>query len=115
MGSPKHEFCIFTFKYILGAVAVKKEDLNDISGSFFTPVEPSRELLSSYKFDGDLLQSFHMTESDGAFLFRKQFDVKAKKKVCKKERVALKDFLRFLEKHSRFYLISIEEEVIGKA
>ena len=94
---------------------MKKEDLNDISGSFFTPVEPSRELLNSYKFDGDLLQSFHMTESDGVFLFRKQFDVKAKKKVCRKERVVLKDFLRFLEKYSGFYLISIEEEVIGKA
>ena len=93
---------------------MKKENLNDISRSFFMPVEPSKELLNSYKFDGDLLQSFHMTESDGVFLFRKQFDVKAEKKVCKKERVALGAFLRFLEKYSRFYLISIEEEVIGK-
>ena len=93
---------------------MKKENLNDISGSFFMPVEPSKELLNSYKFDGDLLQSFHMTESDGVFLFRKQFNVKAKKIVCKKERVVLKEFLRFLEKHSGFYLISIEEEVIGK-
>lgn len=93
----------------------KKEDLNYISGSFFCPVEPCRKLLNSYKFDGDLLQSFYMTEVDEAFLFRKQFDMKAKKIVCKKERIALRDFLRFLEKYSKFYLIGIEEEVIGKA
>ena len=52
-----------------------------------------------------------MTEQwhrDGAFLFRKQFvfvkqfDVTAKRIVCKKESQALKDFL---ENYSQFYLI----------
>ena len=89
-------------------------DLTSISESFFRAVEPSKKLLDSYKFDGDLLQSFHMTESDGTFLFRKQFDVTARRIVCKKERDALDDFLRFLEKYNRFYLICIEEEVLGK-
>ena len=103
------------YQHFSGAVAVNKGDLSAVDGSFFRAVEPSRTLLNSYKFDGDLLQAFHMTESDGDFLFRKQFDMTAKRIVCKKEVNALKDFLRFLENYSRFYLISIEEEVIGRA
>ena len=81
--------------------------------SFFRAVEPCRKILESYKYDGDLLQSFHMTESDGSFLFRKQFDVTAKKILCKKEPDALCDFLNFLEKHNRCFLISIDEETLA--
>ena len=54
-----------------------------------------------------------MTESEGSFLFRKQFDVTAKKIVCKKEPDALSDFLNFLENHNRCFLISIDEETIA--
>ena len=97
-----HIFC-YPFQHFSGSVAV--------GGSFFRAVEPSKTILNSYEFDGDLLQAFHMTEQwhrDGAFLFRKQFvfvkqfDVTAKRIVCKKESQALKDFL---ENYSQFYLI----------
>ena len=105
-------------KNILGAVAVKREELtnnkeNEYKKAFFRAVEPCRNILDSYKYDGDLLQSFHMTESEGSFLFRKQFDVTAKKIMCKKEPDALSDFLNFLETHKRCFLISIDEETIA--
>ena len=104
-----HIFC-YPFQHFSGSVAV--------GGSFFRAVEPSKTLLESYEFDGDLLQAFHMTEG-GAVLFREDpdpygFDLR-KRIVCKKESQALKDFLRFLENYSQFYLMSIEEEVIGRA
>ena len=104
-------------KRISGAIAVNKEELNNKDNeyrkAFFSAVEPCRNILDSYKYDGDLLQSFHMTESDGSFLFRKQFDVTAKKIVCKREPDALSDFLNFLENHNRCFLISIDEETIA--
>ena len=121
VGSLKTDFrYVIHLKHVPGAVAVKKEELADIKEyqyprerSLFRAVKPCRKILDSYKFDGDLLQSFHMTESDGSFLFRKQFDVTAKRILCHSEKDALSDFLDFLEKHNRCFLMSIDEETIA--
>ena len=52
-------------------------------------------------------------ESDGSFLFRRQFDVTAKRILCHREKKVLSDFLAFLEKHNRYFLVSIEEETLA--
>ena len=99
-----------------GALAVKDVDmLSSIPGNpFFDAVKPSgcSKLLDHYKVHGDLLHAFHMTREDDkkTYVFRRQFDVTAKKEVCRSVYNVLEDFLDFLNRPC--VLVGTEEQTV---
>ena len=81
---------------------------------FFDAVKPSgcNKILDHYKLHGDLLHAFHMTREDDkkTYVFRRQFDVTAKKEVCRSVYNVLEDFLDFLNKPC--VLVGTEEQTV---
>merc|ERR1712142_326710 len=53
--------------------------------TFFQPIKPSilEELLEKHKMEGDLLKALHMTDENGKFEFRAQFEIRKRKEKNK--------------------------------
>ena len=97
------------------------EELEDGDAKkFFCAVRPSSKIVDNYSFNGDLETIFNMTkETESTWLFRRRFEVAAKRIVCRSEKSAICEFLEFVLKLKKpIVFISVDEEtmsvVLGK-
>eukprot|EP00092_Neocalanus_flemingeri_P033943 GFUD01036909.1.p1 GENE.GFUD01036909.1~~GFUD01036909.1.p1 ORF type:complete len:662 (+),score=191.14 GFUD01036909.1:28-1986(+) len=100
------------------ALNVKREKEN-----FFKPIKPARlkHFVDNFKMEGDLLKALHMTDENGKFEFRAQFEIKRKEKnkvYCTSEEEALAAFTKYLEKFQNVILFAVDEDtmqvILGK-
>ena len=81
---------------------------------FFDAIKPvgCNKLLDHYKVHGNLLHAFYMTREDDkkTYVFRRQFDVTARKVVCRSVYNVLEDFLDFLNKPC--VMVGTEEQTV---
>jgi len=83
--------------------------------TFFQPIKPSNleELLEKHKMEGDLLKALHMTDENGKFEFRAQFEIRKRKEKNKiyaiNEPEALKLFWEFLSDYENVVLATVDE------
>ena len=85
--------------------------------TFFNPVKPARleHFLENFKMEGDLLKALHMTDENGRFEFRAQFEIKRKEKnkvYAKTEEEALDNLTKYLEKFENVMLFAVDEETL---
>ena len=87
------------------------EDVTKDTKKFFCAVRPSSRIVDKYSFNGDLETMFNMTkESESTWLFRRRFDVAAKRIVCRSEKSAIGEFLEFVLKLKKTILfMSVDE------
>jgi len=84
-------------------------------GTFFQPIKPSNleELLEKHKMEGDLLKALHITDENGKFEFRAQFEIRKRKEKNKiyaiNEAEALKLFWEFLSDYKNVVLATVDE------
>jgi len=83
--------------------------------SFFQPIKPSKleYYLQNYKMEGDLLKALHMTDENGRFEFRGQFEIKRKEKnkvYADTEENVLKNLCNFLKPMSNIVLCTVDED-----
>ena len=85
------------------------------SKTFFRAVRPSSRIIDNYSFHGDIETIFNMTrETENTWLFRRRFDVAAKRKVCRSEKSAICEFLEFVLKLKKpVVFISVDEETLS--
>ena len=83
--------------------------------TFFRAVRPSGWIVENYSFNGDIETIFNMTkETDNTWLFRRPFDVTAKRIVCRSEKSAICEFLEFVLKLKKpVVFISVDEETLS--
>ena len=92
------------------------EELEDGDAKkFFCAVRPSSKIVDNYSFNGDLETIFNMTkETESTWLFRRRFDVAAKRIVCRSEISAIGEFLDFVLKLKKEVMfISVDEETLS--
>jgi len=85
--------------------------------SFFQPIKPNdlEYYLENYKMEGDLLKALHMTDENGRFEFRGQFEIKRKEKnkvYAVTENEALEKLADFLDKMAKVVLLAVDEDTI---
>ena len=85
--------------------------------TFFQPVKPSRleHFLGNYKMEGDLLKALHMTDENGRFQFRAQFEIKRKEKnkvYAISEKEALGELTKYLDSFENVILFAVDEETL---
>ena len=94
------------------------EEVDDVkrdAKTFFCAVRPSSRIVDNYSFNGDLETIFNMTkETETTWLFRRRFDVAAKRIVCRSEKSAVCEFLEFvLNLKKPVVFISVDEETLS--
>merc|ERR1712042_339576 len=85
--------------------------------SFFQPIKPNdlEYYLENYKMEGDLLKALHMTDENGRFEFRGQFEIKRKEKnkvYAVTENEALEKLAEFLDKMTNVVLLVVDEDTV---
>ena len=107
--------------FLLQIGAVVMEEVGDPlkeareSKTFFRAVRPSSRIVDNYSFHGDIETIFNMTkETENTWLFRRRFDVAAKRLVCRSEKSAICEFLEFVLKlKKQIVFISVDEETLS--
>jgi len=86
--------------------------------TFFQPIKPARldHLLENFKMEGDLLKALHMTDENGKFEFRAQFEERKRKEknkiFCTSEEEALGKLIQYLEKFQNVILFAVDEDTL---
>jgi len=87
--------------------------------TFFQSIKPARldHFLDNFKMEGDLLKALHMTEENGKFEFRAQFERRKRKEknkiFCTSEEEALLKLMQYLEKFQNVILFAVDEDTLG--
>ena len=91
------------------------EDVQKDAKTFFCAVRPSSRIVDNYSFNGDLETIFNMTkETETTWLFRRRFDVAAKRIVCRSEKSAVCEFIEFvLQLKKQVVFICVDEETLS--
>jgi len=86
--------------------------------TFFQPIKPAKleELLEKHKMEGDLLKALHMTDENGKFEFRAQFEIRKRKEKNKiyavTEGEAVKKLWDYLGGFKNVVLATVDENTM---
>merc|ERR1712142_1159226 len=86
--------------------------------TFFQPIKPFKleDLLEKHKMEGDLLKALHMTDENGKFEFRAQFEIRKRKEKNKiyaiTEGEAVKKLWDYLGEFKNVVLATVDENTL---